>query len=83
MTTRAHDVLVGTRQPDAQEFVSWLSSRGHTAAIGPSTVSFVDGRWIMESRRAGEAFDALWRAFQLERKSRTAPMSMLRTRKAS
>lgn len=67
MTTRAHDVLVGTRQPYAKEFASWLSSRGHTASIGPSTVTFVDGRWIMESRRAGDAFDALWRAFELHR----------------
>lgn len=77
MTTRAHDVLVGTRQPYAKEFASWLSSRGHTASIGPSTVTFVDGRWIMESRRAGEVFDALWRAFQLQREARPLKTSRI------
>lgn len=47
----------------AHEFAAWLNEKGHTAKIGNSTGSYVDGRWTCSDEEAREIMNSLWDEF--------------------
>ena len=45
---------------ECQQFADWLNTQGHTATIGRSTGSYVDGVWTSRDADASEILNTLW-----------------------
>ena len=61
-TTR-YTVEIANDTPDADEFAAWLNVQGHSATVGRSTGSYIDGAWTSHDIEASEIMRSLWEAY--------------------
>lgn len=45
---------------EEEQFAEWLNKHGHTATVGHSTGSYVDGKWTQHDEAAQELMNKLW-----------------------
>lgn len=58
-----HTIEIAGDTTECQQFADWLNAQGHTATIGRSTGSYVDGVWTCSDVDASEIFNTLWLSY--------------------
>ena len=59
----AYAITVAVDQGEAEEFVSWLNSNGHTAEVGTDTGNYLDGVWTNTDAVASDIMNGLWGSY--------------------
>lgn len=63
MTNAIHTVELAVDQHEGEEFAAWLNAQGHTATIGRSTGTYIDGVSTSSDPEANEIANDLWAAY--------------------
>lgn len=61
--TTTYNVEIANDTPEAEQFAAWLNAKGHSAKVGRSTGSYIDGERTSSSAEASEIMNSLWAAF--------------------
>ena len=63
MTNATHSIEISVDACEADQFAAWLNANGHSAAVGKSTASYVDGARTGSDPAANEIMNGLWSAY--------------------
>ena len=58
-----YDVEISCDNDEGEEFAAWLISQGHTAEVGRSTGSYIDGVWTSHDHEASDIMRSLWDSY--------------------
>jgi hypothetical protein len=57
---KTYDIIIPADNPEAEAFATWLEQHGHSAEIGNSTGTYVDGVETSNNVKANEIANRLW-----------------------
>ena len=60
MITKSYEIELRCDSSESAEFAAWLNSKGHTAKVGNSTESLVDGWPTRINGSAQDVLESLW-----------------------
>lgn len=63
MTSKTHEIRIAADHEESAEFVAWLRTRGHDAAISDSSGNYIDGAWTSVDGEAADVLRQLWDAY--------------------
>ena len=57
---KTYKIIIAVDNPEAEAFATWLEQHGHSAEVGHSTGSYVDGVETSSDAKANEIANSLW-----------------------
>lgn len=63
MNEQKYDVEIGCDTTEAKEFCEYLNAKGHSAKIGNSTGTYIDGVWTYHNVGASIISNHLWNEY--------------------
>ena len=60
MSKQKYTIEIPSDTTEAEEYCEYLNKQGHTATVGNTTGTYIDGIWIQHDVKASEISNALW-----------------------